>query len=291
MRKRKRTISATLAVELQQIAVDEDTSRRSPLLGYNPGNQPQADTFQTFHDSDTSSSPTSPLAFNLIYSSSPNYRVSALQDDTDFALEDTRNKHTHHVFPPDNDITVDVFPSQPSVAVTQVELTFPQSCGSSAAHQTPLQERGLIPEQAASATEPCPSWDVSSLPQDGRLSQDHLPAIGTDSGPHEVVTGPQQYGQSSIPLVGCVRPQSTPEIDSSSIGQVNPPGTQMKSRSTTTEAEGTQPGSSPCTPSSPSVQHTSGSNTAQYMSGSNTAPGQDEPRSLQEPSTMLEKDD
>ena len=72
-RKRKRTVSDTLPVELRQISIDEDRAPGPPLLGYDPGKisnpPPRDDDDETFRCCDL-----------LVYSSSPHNGNTVLEE-------------------------------------------------------------------------------------------------------------------------------------------------------------------------------------------------------------------
>ena len=128
---RKRSLSATLPAELRQFA-DEDCGRGSPQLGYDPhriGNHPPSPTSPTSLNSDNRPLD-SPQCYNLIYSSSPQYGNSVLQDTgslngVDFVLQDNRNKNSDDVFRPDTS-TTEAFPHRDRGVVPQVQLEEPQ---------------------------------------------------------------------------------------------------------------------------------------------------------------------
>ena len=101
-------------------------------MGYDPhriGNHPPSPTSPTSLNSDNRPLD-SPQCYNLIYSSSPQYGNSVLQDTrnlngVDFVLQDNRNKNSDDVFRPDTS-TTEAFPHQDRGVVPQVQLEEPQ---------------------------------------------------------------------------------------------------------------------------------------------------------------------
>ena len=168
-RKRKRTVSATLPIELRQISIDEDRAPCSPLLGYDPERisnpPPHYDDDKTTRGCDL-----------LVYSNSPRYGNTVLDEPGSSQYED--------VFHQDSSVqsTIDVGVTKHQTV--GIESDLPTLYDPPQGKSDALQDSGSPPLSAQDSTDSPNSYrdgasqtqhDLVSSRDSGDPFQDNLP--------------------------------------------------------------------------------------------------------------------
>ena len=219
-RKRKRTVSATLPIELRQISIDEDRAPGSPLLGYDLGrisNSPSRyDNDKTTRGCDL-----------LVYSSSPHYGNTVLDEPGSPQYED--------VFHQDSSVqsTIDVEVTRHQRVGIEGDL--PTLYDPPQGKSDALQDSGSPPLSAHDSTHSPNSYrDGASLTQHDLVSprdsggpfQDNLPPsrdsrqdshdnLTSKTNDRNLSSNTSSHNQPSLPATTGITESLSPQSDSS----------------------------------------------------------------------------